>query len=304
MKKLLVLLSVTGLLLAACSGGSTGEQSEASAKKPIVIAGKPWTEQYILPNILAEYIRAKTDYEVEVKESLGETPVLMQAIQDGDIDLFVHYTGTGLLTVLKEELAPGDTADTIYDKVKKGYKEKYNLIWTAPFGFNNTWALTLRNEDAEKLGVKTYTDLIEKSDTLVLGATSQFAEREDGYDAMLKVYPYNFKSLATLDPNIMYNAIKEKSVDVITAFTTDGRIPRFKLKVLEDDKNFFPPYYAAPVVRAEVLEQYPELEKILNELGDKITEDKMAELNALADIDKQEPKDIAKKFLKEAGLIE
>lgn len=270
----------------------------------IVISGKKWTEQYILPYIISEYVKDKTDYDVTVKEGLGETPIMTQAIRKGDIDMFVEYTGTGLMTILKEEYRPEDSADEIYNRVKKGYSEKYQLEWLKPLGFENTYALALNQKTYKQLGVKTISEFAPKSSGISFGGPTDFYEREDGYDAFVKTYNLNFSEKRSLDPNLMYSAVKEGEVDAIPAYTTDGRIVRFNLGVLEDDKKFFPPYYAAPVIRQDTLKQFPELKNVINGLGGKISEREMAEMNAKVDLDKEDPKEVAREFLKKKGLIQ
>lgn len=269
----------------------------------IVIAGKKWTEQYILPYIVAEYVKEKTDYKVKVEEGLGETPILTEAIKKGDIDMYVEYTGTGLLTILKEKYNPQLSPDQVYDKVKKGYHVKYQIEWLKPFGFQNTYALALNQEKFNQLGIKTDSELAPQSSKLIFGGPTEFYEREDGYDPMIETYGLNFKEHISLDPNLMYAAVKEGKVDVIPAYTTDGRIVRYHLGVLKDDKKFFPPYFAAPIVREDTLKKFPKLKGIINELGGKISENDMAEMNAKVDLDKQDPRDVAREFLKKKGLI-
>jgi osmoprotectant transport system permease protein len=269
----------------------------------VVIAGKKWTEQYILPYIISEYVKDKTDYNVEVREGLGETPIMTEAIKKGDIDMYVEYTGTGLLTILKEKYRPEDTADEIYDKVKKGYSDKYKLEWLKPLGFENTYAMALNEENYKKLGVKTISQLAPKSDQITFGGPSDFFEREDGYAPFVKTYNLNFKDTRSLDPNLMYTAVKEGEVDAIPAYTTDGRLVRFHLGVLKDDKKFFPPYYAAPVIRQDTLKKFPKLKNVINGLEGKISEKEMAEMNARVDLDKKDPRDVAREFLQQKGLI-
>ncbi|WP_419865579.1 glycine betaine ABC transporter substrate-binding protein [Fictibacillus phosphorivorans] len=269
----------------------------------IVITGKKWTEQYILPYVISEYVKDKTDYPVVVKEAIGETPILTEAIKKGDIDLYVEYTGTGYLTILKEKYDPGMTPDEIYNAVKEGYAKEYNLKWTKPLGFENTYAVALNPETAKQVNVKTVSELAPKSNQLSFGGPTEFFEREDGYSPFVETYNLNFQSKKSLDPNLMYTAVKEGKVDVIPAYTTDGRIPRFNLKTLDDDKKFFPPYYAVPVVREETLKKYPKLEGVLNELEGKISEKDMAEMNAKVDLDKEDPRKVAQDFLKSKGLI-
>jgi osmoprotectant transport system permease protein len=274
-----------------------------TSQDTIVIAGKKWTEQYILPYIIAEYVKDKTHYNVKVEEGLGETPILTEAIKKGDIDMFVEYTGTGLLTILKEKYNPKLSPKDVYNKVKQGYSEKYHLAWLKPLGFENTYALALNQEKYHQLGVKTISELAPASSQLVFGGPTEFFEREDGYTPLVQTYNLSFKDKRTLDPNLMYDAVKEGKVDVIPAYTTDGRIVRFHLGLLKDDKHYFPPYYAAPVVREETLKKFPKLKDAVNELAGKISEKDMAEMNAKVDLDKQDPHEVATEFLKKKGLL-
>ncbi|WP_160118431.1 glycine betaine ABC transporter substrate-binding protein [Bacillus sp. V59.32b] len=277
--------------------------SGATHEDQIVVAGKKWTEQYILPYLIEAYVEDKTEYDVKVEDGLGETPILTKAIQNGDIDMYIEYTGTGLLTILKEEYQPSMTADEIYEKVKEGYKEKYDLEWLNPLGFENTYALALNPETAKELNVTTASELGPSTPELAFGGSAEFFEREDGFPALIETYDYQFKEKDSLDPNLMYTAVREGDVDMIPAFTTDGRITRFNLKVLEDDKRFFPPYYAAPIVREDTLKKHPDLKGVMNSLEGKISEEEMAEMNARVDLDKEEPKKVAIEFLKQKGLI-
>ncbi|MFC3885688.1 extracellular solute-binding protein [Bacillus songklensis] len=293
----LILIPIAALVLFF---GARGGHSEDT----VVIAGKKWTEQYILPYIISEYVKEKTDYNVKVEEGLGETPILTQAIRKGDIDMFVEYTGTGLITILKEEYNPEDSADVIYNKVKEGYREKYQLEWLKPLGFENTYALAFNPETYNQLGVKTISEFAPRSSEFTFGGPTEFFEREDGYTPFVQTYGLHFKDQRSLDPNLMYSAVKEGKVDAIPAYTTDGRIVRFNLGMLKDDKKFFPPYYAAPIVREETLKKFPELKDVVNDLGGKISEQEMAEMNAKVDLDKKDPREVAREFLKEKGLIE
>jgi osmoprotectant transport system permease protein len=276
---------------------------QSTNQNTIVIAGKKWTEQYILPYIIAEYVKDKTNYHVKVEEGLGETPILNGAIQKGDIDMYVEYTGTGLLTILKEKYNPSLTPNDVYKKVKQGYTEKYHLAWLKPLGFENTYALALNQQKYQQLGAKTVSDLAQESSQLVFGGPADFYEREDGYNGLVQTYNLSFNDKRTLDANLMYDAVKNGKADVIPAYTTDGRIPRYHLGILKDDKHFFPPYYAAPIVREDTLKKFPKLKDVVNQLGGKISEKDMAEMNAKVDIDKQDPRDVAREFLKEKGLI-
>ncbi|PLT28931.1 glycine betaine ABC transporter substrate-binding protein [Peribacillus deserti] len=274
-----------------------------SSEDTVVIAGKKWTEQYILPYIISEYVKSQTDYNVTVQEGLGETPILTQAINSGDIDMYVEYTGTGLLTILKETYNPKDSADEIYKKVREGYKEKYHLEWMKPLGFENTYALAFNPKAYQRLGVTSISELAPKSRNILFGGPTEFFEREDGYTAFADTYNLQFKDKRSLDANLMYTAVREGKVDAIPAFTTDGRIVRFNLKTLKDDKKFFPPYYAVPIIREDTLKKFPKLKDAVNGLEGKISDKEMAEMNAQVDLDKKDPRDVAVAFLKKKGLM-
>ncbi|WP_144511870.1 glycine betaine ABC transporter substrate-binding protein [Bacillus sp. FJAT-22090] len=296
MKKMFATIGIaTIVLLGACS----------NSDKQIIISGKPWTEQYILPQILGQYIEEKTDYKVKYKDGLGEVAIMTPALEKGDIDLYVEYTGTGLKDVLKENSEVGESSESVLEKVRKGYEEQFDATWLSPLGFENTYTLAYTKD--KDYDAKTYSDLVEASrfEDMVFGAPHAFYERQgDGFDDLINSYPFTFTETKSLDPNVMYEAVKNGEVDVIPAFTTDGRIERFDLQTTKDDLGFFPKYDAAPVVRLEVLEEFPELEKVLNELGGKITEEDMLKMNARVDIDGDKAEDVAHDFLVEKGLID
>jgi osmoprotectant transport system substrate-binding protein len=299
MKKFISILSVIMLVLGltACSGGGKTESGK------IIISGKKFTEQVILTHILAEYLKANTELEIEVKEALGGVFVLQEAMKKGDIDMYVEYTGTGYLNVLKNEYAPSQGPDEIYEATKKGYQEQFNVTWLEPLGFNNTYALALRADLAKELGIKTYAELAGKASELSFGADAEFFERSDGYDALAKAYDFHFGDKKNIDPDLQYTAAKEGEIDIITAFSTDARITQYGLTLLEDEKNFFPPYFAVPIIRKEILEANPGLDEKMNHLAGILSDDKMRELNGQVNIEKKEPKEVAIEFLKNEGLI-
>ncbi|WP_406687040.1 glycine betaine ABC transporter substrate-binding protein [Rossellomorea vietnamensis] len=290
----LIILTVLSILIAGCGNGGD--------KDTITVSGKMWTEQFILTQMMAELLKEKTDLDIKVEEGLGEVSILTPALEKGDIDVYVEYTGTGLEAVLKEQAKEGASADEILSQVRKGYEKKFDVTWLKPLGFENTYTLAYTgNQDFD---AKTFSDIVPLSKDLSFGAPHQFYEREgDGYDAFSEAYGFEFKEKKNFDPNIMYEAVKNGDVDIIPAFTTDGRIQRYKLKTTEDDKGFFPPYDAAPIIRQEVLKEHPEVKKVLNELAGKISEEEMSEMNAKVDMDKQDPKDVAREFLISKGLI-
>lgn len=300
-KRLAGLALLASLALVGC--GSSND-AEGDKDEPIIISGKQFTEQFILPQILGQYVESKTDYDVEYKEGLGEVAILTPALEKGDIDVYVEYSGTGLQSVLGEDLEQGESSESILERTRKGYEKKYGVTWLEPLGFENTYTLAYSKD--KPYNAETYSELVEASKTedMVFGAPHAFYERPgDGYDAMVGVYPFEFSGEESLDPNVMYEAVKQGDVDVITAFTTDGRIERFDLAITTDDKGFFPKYDAVPLVRQETLETYPELEDVLNELAGKISLEDMQKMNARVDIDQEKPEDVARDFLIDKGLI-
>jgi len=285
--------------LAAC-----GSDDTSAEPGKIVISSKKFTEQIILNHLLAEYLKANTDLEVEVEDGLGGVFVLHEAMKKGDIDMYVEYTGTGYLNVLKNEFEDGMTPEDVYNQTKEQYEEEFNITWLDQLGFNNTYALAMRADLAEELGIETYSDLVEHAADLNFGADAEFFERSDGFDALEAAYGFDFDKKTNIDPDLQYEAAKNGDIDVITAFSTDARIKQFNLKILKDDKEFFPPYHAAPIIRQEVLDANPGLEETLNKLGGILTDEKMLELNSRVNLDKKDPKEVAIEFLKEEGLIE
>lgn len=282
------------LVITACSGGS-------SKSDKIVVGGKDYTEQDILVHLVSEFIEGNTDLEIDRKPFLGGSNVVTTAQFSGDVDIMVDYTGTGLVSVLKQEVE-GDS-DQVYRTVKEEYDEKYDIKWLEPLGFNNTYALTMREDMAEELGIETTSDLKDHAGDFSFASNQEFSEREDGLDAMSKEYGIEFKDIKDMDQGLTYTSLDEGLVDVSVSYTTDGRIPAFNLRLLEDDKSFFPPYDSAILVRNETLAKYEGLEEVLSKLGGQISQEEMAKMNSLVDLEKQDPKKVAKDWLTEKGLI-
>jgi osmoprotectant transport system permease protein len=199
--------------------------------------------------------------------------------------------------------SPQSDPDKVYDYVKKEFKEKFGIDMLKPLGFNNTYALAVRQDSAEQYNLNTISDLAKVSEGMIMGPTIEFPNREDGLIGLSKTYNLKFKDVKAIDGGLRYTALDNHKSDVIDAFSTDGLIEEFGLKVLEDDKNFFPPYYAVPIVKEETLKEHPELKEVLNSLAGVLTDDKMRKLNYKVDSLKESPAKVAKEFLKEEGLI-
>ncbi|MGO1368189.1 MAG: glycine betaine ABC transporter substrate-binding protein [Senegalia sp. (in: firmicutes)] len=302
---LLTLVLILGLAIACGDENVSDDNSEnddASEDKNVTIGTKPMTEQYIIGDMLKILIEEKTDIDVEMKSGIaGGTSNLHPAITSGEIDIYPEYTGTGWMFVLKNDLI--EDADEMYEETKKAYDEEYNLLWTEPYGFNNTFTLAINGEKAEELGIETFSDLAKNSDELVFGAEYDFYERDDGFNALKEKYNFNFKDTKEMDIGLKYQAIESGEVDVINAFSTDGLLDEYGLKVLKDDLNFFPSYHAATIVRNETLKAYPELKDVLNMLTDNISEEEIRKLNNKVESNNEEPEDVAREFLKDKGLL-
>lgn len=298
-KKYIAFLLIAVAVVAAGCSGNTAQENDT-----IVVGSKNFTEQLIVGNMVADLIEANTDLNVERKLNLGGT-VAFDALKNGGanngIDVYVEYTGTGLVAILNEE--PISDPDEAYRRTKQGFKEEYNLVWLEPWGFNNTWAIAVKEDFAKENNLKSISDLSKISQDLVFGCSVEFPERPDGLPGLEKTYGLKFKSVNAMDPGLRYKAIDSGASQVMDAYTTDGLLISHRLTVLEDDKHFFPPYYAAPVIRQDVLDKHPELEGILNELAGKIDDKTMQQLNYQVDQEGKDPADVSKEFLKEQGLI-
>lgn len=271
----------------------------------VKIGGKNFTESYVLGEMMALLIEEETDLTVGRRLGLGGTFVCFGALTGGDIDTYAEYTGTGLVNILDREVIH-DPREA-YDEVQEAFGQDYALVWLEPFGFNNTYTLTMRGAQAEELEIETISDLadyIRNGGNLRAGFDPEFMERPDGYKGLKEAYDFEFPSEPRqLDPGLMYRSVAEEEVDVICGFATDGRIPAYKLTILEDDRGFFPPYDAAPLIRRSTLEQYPEVEKVLNKLGGRISEQEMQDLNYQVDKEGRDAREVAREFLLEKGLI-
>ncbi|WEK54432.1 MAG: glycine betaine ABC transporter substrate-binding protein [Candidatus Cohnella colombiensis] len=294
-------IALGSVLVVALLAGILANSFGSSSDK-IVVGGKNFTEQDILTHMMASLIEAKTDLRVVRKPFLGGSQVTHNALVNGNIDLYPEYTGTGWTSVLKE-LPLGGKPEETYERVKAAYEKNFNITWLQPIGFNNTYTLAMKKERALQEGIETFTDLARKSPSFVLGATHEFLERPDGYRGLQQAYGMKFKETKGLDPGLTYSAVKEGTTDANDAFSTDGRIEAFGLKVIKDDKNYFPPYYAVPVIRMDTLEAHPELEEVLNLLAGKIDDQMMSVLNGKVDLEGQQARAVAEQWLKDEGLI-
>ena len=265
----------------------------------IVVGAKNFTESDLLAEIAAQQIERRTGLTVERKLHLGGTFVCHNAIIAGQIDLYVEYTGTAYTAVLKHEAGPG--ADSVRQAVAREYRQRWNLAWLDPFGFNNTFAIAVRQADAERLGLHTISDLARVAPQWHAGFGYEFLNRADGFPGLAAAYGLHFAAPPTaMDLGLTYRALADGKIDVIAGNSTDGQLAALHLVALVDDRHYFPPYEAAPVARNTLLEQHPEVGRALRELGGKIVDDEMRHLNAMADIEHQDLHAIAHDWLARA----
>jgi osmoprotectant transport system substrate-binding protein len=267
----------------------------------IKVGSKDFTEQFILGEMYA-LVLADQGFKVERKLNLGGTPVAQAGLQSGQIDLYPEYTGTGLLTVLKEPAQSNQKQ--VFNTVAKGYKEKFNLVWLEPAPMNNAQALVMTQEGSKKYGIKTISQMVAKASQLTMIGPPEFEAREDGLPGLKKAYgEFKLKKFIPADPGLRYKTLNNAQADVAVAFGTDGEISALKLVVLEDDKTLFPPYQVAPVIRQETLDQNPGIRDALNTLSPKLTTETMQRLNYEVSGKQREPAEVAKEFLTQQGLL-
>lgn len=270
-------------------------------QETIHIATKPMTEQYILGEMMDILIEQDMNLNVEITQGVGGgTSNIQPGMESAEFDIYPEYTGTGWNMVLKKD---GLYTEDLFEDLQKQYQKKYDMSWIGMYGFNDTYGLVVRKEIADQYGLKTYSDLKNVSSQLVFEAEYDFFEREDGYDALCDAYGLSFKKTMDLDIGLKYQAINQGKIDVMNVFTTDGQLSTSNLTVLKDDQNLYPSYMCGNVVRNEVLKKYPELETVLNKLTNTISDGQMAKMNYEVETLKKEPRDIAKKFLKDRGLL-
>jgi osmoprotectant transport system substrate-binding protein len=290
-------------IFAFLAGASLVHFAAMAAAQNIVVGGKNFTEQQIMSQMTAQLLQAK-GFKPEVKAGMGSA-VLRQAQESGQIDVYWEYTGTSLITYNKinERMSPADT----YAKVKELDAAK-GLVWLNPSKANNTYSLAMNQDDAKKQGIITISDLAAKvkgGAKLTFASNAEFYARPDGLKPLEQVYGFEFprENVKRMDTGLVYQALKERQVDVGLVFATDGRVPAFNFVVLKDDKGFFPNYALTPVVRKQVLDANPKLAEYLNALSAKLDDATMARLNASVDVDKKTVEDVARTFLKEQGLV-
>ena len=288
------LLLAALLLLSSCT---------PSHSDRIVIGSKNFTESFLLGELLAQQIEAHTHLKVERRFYLAGTYICQQSILAGRIDIYPEYTGTALTAILKQKVG-GDRTD-VYQRVKSEYESRLGLTLGPAFGFNDTFAMEIRGEDARRLNLKTLSQAAAFAPQWRAGFGYEFMERPDGYPGLAAAYGLHFAAPPrVMDLGLLAPALKNRQIDIAAGNATDGLIPALDLFVLEDDRHYFPPYEAVAVIRQQTLQQHPEVAEAISALGGKISDQEMQHLNYALDGQHRDVKDVAHEFLRSKGLVQ
>jgi osmoprotectant transport system substrate-binding protein len=283
-----VAILLAALLLPSCA---------STRRQTLVIGCKNFTEQVVLGELLAQHLQAKTGLHVERRFYLAGTYIAHQALLAGRIDCYVEYTGTALTAILKQPIEKDSSK--VYDEVKREYASRFKVEVMDPLGFNNTFAMVIRGEDARRLNLHTMSQAVPSAAHWRPGFGYEFMERADGYEGFRQAYHVRFGGPPRImDLGLLYRALLEKQVDLVAGNSTDGLIAAHDLAILADDKHYFPPYQAVPLVRDETLNRHPDVRDALNQLGGKISDEEMRKLNYAVDGEHRDVGDIVHEFLR------
>jgi len=283
----------TAALMLSCS---------PSHSNRIVVGSKNFTESFILGELIAQQIEAHTSLKVERRFYLAGTYICHQEIVSGRIDIYPEYTGTALTAILKQT-AGGDRMD-VYQRVKHEYESRFGLDLGPHFGFNDTFAMEIRGEDARHLNIRTLSQAAAFSPQWRAGFGYEFMERPDGYGGMVATYGLHFtEQPRIMDLGLLARALKDHQIDFAGGNATDGLIPALDLFALQDDRHYFPPYEAVPVIRQQTIQQHPEVARVLAALDGKISNAQMQRMNYAVDGQHRDPREVAREFLLETKLV-
>jgi osmoprotectant transport system substrate-binding protein len=279
-------LSGLGLVLTGC----------VSRRESISIGSKNFTEQLVLGELLAQYLGRSSKLPIDKRFYLAGTYICHQALLSGRIDMYVEYTGTALVAILKEP--PSSDHAKVFSDVRDFYARKFNLDVLPSLGFDNTFAMVMRGSDARNRRLKTLSDAAAIAPQLRLGVGYEFMERQDGYKGLVSKYGLKFaEAPRVMDLGLLYRALQNNQVDLVAGSNTDGLIAALDLVVLEDDLHYFPPYDAVPIVRRETLQRHPEIVDALQRLSGRIKAEDMRRLNYAVDGEKKDAALVVKEFL-------
>ncbi len=291
-----LVLPIFALLVMLAAGGCNKRGGET-----IVVGSKNFTEQIVLAELFAQQIEAHSALHVERRLNLGGTVICHDALVAGKIDLYPEYTGTALTAVLNDPLQKDPSE--VFHRVQEEYRARFNVEVMPPLGFNNTFAMVVRGDDAEKLHLRTISDVAPYAPKWRAGFGYEFMERPDGYRGWMAAYGLHFADAPKiLDLGLLYRALADKKVDLVAGNSTDGVIASLHMVALADDRHYFPPYEAVPLVRRATLEKHPEIRDAIGALAKKVSEDEMRMMNYAVDGEHRDPADVVRAFRKAEGL--
>ncbi|MCD8872016.1 ABC transporter permease/substrate-binding protein [Staphylococcus gallinarum] len=274
----------------------------AQKGEKVTLAGKLGSEPSVITNMYKILIEKETDDTVEVKDGMGKTSFLFNALKSDDIDGYLEFTGTVLGELTKEDLK-SKQEDKVYQQAKDSLEKKYDMTMLKPMKYNNTYALAVKRDFAKKHNIKTIGDLNKVSDQIKPGFTLEFNDRSDGYPAVKKAYHLNISNPKTMEPKLRYQAIKSGDINLIDAYSTDAELKQYDMVVLKDDKHVFPPYQGAPMFKEKYLKEHPEIKKPLNQLANKISDEDMQQMNYDVTVKKKDPYQVAKDYLEREHIL-
>jgi osmoprotectant transport system substrate-binding protein len=291
--KIGAILLIVAFLLSSCA---------PSHSNRVVIGSKNFTESLMLGELLAQLIESRTHLKVERRFYLAGTYICQQAMLAGRIDLYPEYTGTALTAILKQKVS-GDK-EQVYRQVKREYESRFKFTLSPPFGFNDTFAMEIRGEDARRSNLKTISQSAQYTPHWQAGFGYEFNERPDGYPGLAAAYGLHFAAPPRImDLGLLAPALKDHQIDMAAGNATDGLIPAFDLFVLEDDLHYFPPYEAVAVIREQTLQEHPEVADAVAALKDEISDQEMQKMNYALDGQHRDATDVAREFLRSKGLV-
>lgn len=268
----------------------------------ITLAGKLGSEPSIITNMYKILIEDETDNTVDVKDGMGKTSFLFNALKSDDIDGYLEFTGTVLGELTKEDLKSKKEA-AVYQQAKQSLEKKYDMTMLEPMKYNNTYALAVKKDFAKENNIKTIGDLQKVEDKLKPGFTMEFNDRPDGYKAVSKAYGLDLSNIKKMEPKLRYTAVEKGDINLIDAYSTDAELKQYDMVVLKDDKHVFPPYQGAPMFKEKFLKEHPEIKKPLNKLKGKISDEEMQEMNYKVTVKNEDPYKVAKHYLEQEGLV-
>ena len=297
-KKILIFLI---LITFACLFGSISSFNNTKKDK-LIISGKLGSEPEILINMYKILIEENSKIGVELKPGLGKTSFVFNALKNGNIDIYPEFSGTAVFTFLNETPV-NNNAEDVFNQAQKGMETKFKMVMLKPMKYNNTYAIAVSKKFANENNLKTISDLAKVKDKIKAGFTREFNDREDGYPGLKKLYQFEIPNIKEFEPKLRYVAVQNGDINLVDAYSTDPELAQYNMVILKDDKHLFPPYQGSPMMREETLKKYPELKKILEKLSGKISDEEMSTMNYRVSVKGEKAEDVAREYLKKAGII-